>query len=117
MATVVKNKKQRQTYLGDALLKAPGVKIEWTQEDIDEYKKCHDDVIYFIETYMKIVHIDHGVVPFHLYDYQKEVIKLYRDNRFVTLKFPRQSGKTITTVGYLMHYVLFNNHKNVGSKY
>lgn len=114
MANVIKDKKKKQIYLGDSLLKAPGVQIEWTQDDVDEYKKCHDDVIYFIETYMKIVHIDHGIVPFVMYDYQKEVVELYRDNRFVTLKFPRQSGKTITTVGYLLHYILFNKHKNVG---
>lgn len=114
MAKVIPNKKKKPVFMNDSLLKAVGVQMEWTQEDLDEYKKCHDDVVYFIEKYMKIVHIDHGVVPFIMYDYQKKVIELYRDNRFVTLKFPRQSGKTITTVGYLMHYVLFNNHKNVG---
>lgn len=93
MAKVIIDKKQKQVYLGDPLLKAPGVQMEWTQGDIDEFKKCRDDVIYFIESYMKIVHIDEGVIPFDMYDYQKEVINMYRDNRFVTLKFPRQSGK------------------------
>jgi hypothetical protein len=114
MAKIIKEKNKKQIYLGDPLLKAPGVPIEWTQEDIDEYKKCKDDVIYFIENYMRIVHIDYGVVPFKMYDYQKKVIELYDNNRFVTLKFPRQSGKSITTVGYLMHYILFNKHKTVG---
>lgn len=93
MAKVVVDKKKKQIYLGDSLLKAPGVKMEWTQDDIDEFNRCRDDVIYFIETYMKIVHIDHGVVPFMLYDYQKKVIELYKESRFITLKFPRQSGK------------------------
>jgi len=114
MAKILERKGKKLVYMNDALLKACGVTMEWTQEDLDEFNRCRDDVIYFIETYMKIVHIDHGVVPFDLYDYQKEVIKLYDTNRFVTLKFPRQSGKTITTVGYLLHYILFNEHKNVG---
>jgi len=114
MAEVIVNKKQKQVYLGDSRLKAPGVQMQWTKDDINEFKKCQNDVIYFIEKYMKIVHVDHGVIPFDLYQYQKDVINLYDNNRFVTLKFPRQSGKTITTVGYLMHYIIFNKHKNVG---
>ena len=111
---VVDEKNKKQFYLGDPQLKAVNVKLEWTQRDIDEYQKCKDDVVYFIQNYMKIIHVDKGVVPFKMYDYQKKVIKIYEKNRFVTLKFPRQSGKTITTVGYLLHYVLFNEHKNVG---
>jgi len=114
MAEIIKDKKKKDIFMNDSRLKAPGVKIQWTQEDIDEYTRCKDDVIYFIETYMKIIHIDRGVIPFDLYDYQKKVIRFYTENRFVTLKFPRQSGKTITTVGYLLHYILFNAHKNVG---
>ncbi len=114
MAKIIPNKLRKAVYNNDSLLKAPGVKMEWTQEDLDEWHKCRDDIIYFIESYMKIVHIDRGVVSFDLYDYQRKVIELYKNNRFVTLKFPRQSGKTITTVGYLMHYILFNTHKNVG---
>lgn len=114
MAKIVQEKGKKSVYMNDSRLKAPGVEIEWMQDDMDEYKRCHDDIIYFIETYMKIVHIDRGVIPFDLYGYQKKVIELYRDNRFVTLKFPRQSGKSITTVGYLLHYILFNSHKNVG---
>lgn len=113
-APKIVDSKTKKYYLGDPKLKAANVQMEWTQHDIDEYKKCRDDVIYFIQTYMKIVHVDKGVVPFMMYDYQKKVIKLYEKNRFVTLKFPRQSGKSITTVGYLLHYVLFNTHKNVG---
>ena len=114
MAKVIPNKFKKSIYMNDSLLKAPGVQMEWTQEDLDEVEKCRNDIIYFIQNYMKIVHIDHGVVPFMLYEYQKKVIELYANNRFVTLKFPRQSGKSITTVGYLMHYILFNEHKNVG---
>jgi len=114
MAVVVEDKTKKQVYLGDPRLKAPGVQLKWTQEDIDEFKKCRNDVIYFIERYMKIVHIDRGVIPFNMYEYQKKVIELYRDNRFITLKFPRQSGKTITTVGYMLHYLIFNEHKTIG---
>lgn len=101
-------------YLGDPRLKSAGVEIEWTDNDIAEYGRCYEDIHYFIETYMKIVHIDDGIIPFKLYPYQKDVIDLYNENRFVTLKFPRQSGKSITTVAYLLHYIIFSEHKTVG---
>lgn len=114
MAKIIENKKQKQIYLGDPRLKAPNVQIQWDQEDLDEYKRCFDDPVYFIEHYIKIVHVDRGVIPFIMYDFQKQVVDFYKNNRFVVLKFPRQSGKTITTVGYILHYILFNEHKNVG---
>lgn len=114
MPSILTNKKKKQTYLGDSLLKAPGVDFEWTQEDLDEYEKCHDDVEYFIENYLKIIDIDKGIVPFKMYDYQKEIIELYDKERFVILKLPRQSGKSIVTVGYVIHYIIFNTYKNVG---
>lgn len=93
MADVIEKKGKKSIYMNDARLKAPGVQMEWSQSDMDEFVKCKGDIIYFIETYMKIVHVDHGVIPFNLYDYQKNVIDLYDKHRFVTLKFPRQSGK------------------------
>ena len=61
----------KSIYLGDPRLKAPNVDIEWSEHDIEEYGKCFDDIIYFIKNYMKIVHIDDGIIPFDMYDYQK----------------------------------------------
>ena len=95
MATVIENKKQKQIYLGDPRLKAPNVTIQWDKEDVEEYEKCFNDPVYFIEHYIKIVHVDKGIVPFVMYDYQKEIISLYQRHRFVVSKLPRQSGKCL----------------------
>ena len=38
-------------YLGNAMLKGPGVKIEYTPEQMEEYMKCSEDVIYFLNNY------------------------------------------------------------------
>ena len=45
-----------------------------------EWLKCKHDELYFIE---KILTLDHGEQPFKLWDYQKELIKSFEDNRFV----------------------------------
>lgn len=60
---------------------------------LEEIKKCANDPLYFIENYIYINTKDDGMQIFKLREYQKEVINKYNDNRFVCLKFPRQSGK------------------------
>jgi len=94
-------------------LKGIGVATEFTLEQIKEYKKCADDPIYFIRTYMNIVHVDHGIIPFDLYGYQEKYIREIHKNRFVISKWCRQSGKSTSSIGYMLHYILFNEAKTV----
>ena len=95
-------------YLGNPNLKKTNVPVEFTKEQIKEYQKCMDDPLHFIEKYMKIVSLDEGLVPFNMYDFQKEMVRHSHDNRFTICKLPRQSGKSTTFIAYLLHYVLFN---------
>ena len=101
-------------YLGNSLLKKADVQYNFTKEEIEEYIKCRDDILYFLETYAKIVHVDEGLIPFKLYPFQKELINTITNNRNVIVKTGRQVGKSTTTLGWLLHYVLFNQSKTVG---
>jgi len=101
-------------YNNNPLLKKPRTKIEYTEHQLDEYEKCRNDVEYFCANYMKIVHVDKGELNFNPYKYQKELLKVFNDNRFAIVKAPRQSGKTTVTTGYILHYILFNEKKIVG---
>lgn len=100
-------------YMGNANLKVPGLKMNWTQEQLAEYARCARDPIYFIQKYVKIISLDQGLVPFELYDYQEEMIRTVHENRFVIAKLPRQSGKSTTITAYFLHYILFNQSMNV----
>ena len=102
-----------QNYLGNPNLKKANVQQEWTKEELQEYKKCMDDPQYFIQNYIMIVSLDEGLVPFKLYDFQKEMVGTFHNNRFTICKLPRQSGKSTTIIAYLLHYVLFNPTVNV----
>ena len=106
-------KHDAEAYLGNINLKAANVETEYTKEQIEEYAKCAADPMYFIETYINIVSLDEGLVPFKPYDYQKNMIETIHRDRFVIAKLPRQSGKSTTVISYLLHYVLFNSSKNV----
>ena len=100
-------------YNANANLKAAGVDIPFTQEDIKEYIKCSQDPVYFIDNYCYIVTLDHGLQLFKLYDCQKEKIQLIHDNRKVILMEGRQQGKTTTSAAYILWYTLFQPNKNV----
>ena len=100
-------------YLGNPLLKKANVPVEFTKEQIQEYQKCMDDPVYFIQEHMKIVSLDEGLVPFKMYDFQKKMVKTFHDERFTICKLPRQSGKSTTIIAYLLHYVLFNPNVNI----
>ena len=102
-----------ETYLGNPNLKNVGQNVEWTEETLQEYVKCKDDPEHFIRGYVKIVHVDQGLVPFEMYDYQKDMIHKFNDNRFVICKMPRQTGKSTTIISFLLHYILFNESTNV----
>ena len=97
-----------ENYLGNPNLKKANVAQEWTKEEVKEYTKCMKDPLYFIQTYIKIVSLDEGLIPFKLYDFQKEMVGTFHNNRFTICKLPRQSGKSTTIIAYLMHYILFN---------
>ena len=102
-----------ENYLGNPNLKNVGQKIEWTEETLTEYMKCKENPEHFIESYVKIVHVDKGLVSFDMYDYQRDMIHKFNDNRFVICKMPRQTGKSTTIISFLLHYILFNESVNV----
>jgi hypothetical protein len=110
----MQNQKNRTGYLGNSLLKRKNTKHQFTKEQVTEYLKCSNDPIYFITEYVKIVHVDKGLVPFKLYDYQKDLVNSLHDNRFSIIKTARQCGKSTVSIAYLLHYILFNDNKTVG---
>ena len=101
-------------YLGNPNLKKANVQQEFTEEQILEFMKCAGDPVYFAKNYMKIVSLDEGLVQFKPYDFQEKLIRNFHENRFNICKMPRQTGKSTTSVSYLLHYIVFNDSVNVG---
>ena len=103
----------KDSYRDNPLLKKVGVEHKYTEEQVQEYIKCSKDPVYFCMNYIKIVNVDEGLIKFNMWDFQKEMLELFRDNRFVITKCPRQVGKTTTTVGYLLWATIFTDSQNV----
>ena len=104
---------RHEQYLGNPNLKKGHTKSRFTKKQVEEVIKCLDDPKYFISTYLRIVTIDKGLVPFEMYDFQRTMVDTFHENRFTICKLPRQSGKSTIIVSYLLHYVLFNDNVNV----
>ncbi len=101
-------------YLGNPNLKKANTPHEFTEEQVIEFIKCKNDPVYFAKNYIKIVSLDEGLTQFHPYDFQEKLIKNFHENRFNICKMPRQTGKSTTSVSYLLHYAVFNDSTNIG---
>ena len=100
-------------YRDNPLLKRPGVQYEFTDEQFQEFQKCAEDPIYFIRNYVKIISLDEGLILFDMHEYQEEMVTTFHENRFSIVRIGRQSGKTTTSVGYLLWLSLFSERYSI----
>lgn len=100
-------------FMGETGVRRAGCVYSITEEEVQEYIKCKLDIHYFSEKYCKIKREDGTVGPMKLRDYQKDILDLYTKNRFSILMASRQVGKTVSAAIAILHFVLFNNDKNV----
>lgn len=85
----------------------------FTKLEIDEYIKCKTDINYFAETYCYIKGERGEQIKLRLRDYQVEILENFFNHKFNILMASRQIGKTICSAIMILHFVLFNNGKNV----
>lgn len=83
----------------------------WNKENIEDYKRCMEDIEYFAETHIKISHPVHGIIPIKLNDLQKEIIKNYKETKVFAKVADRQKGKTTIAAIILLHQALFNEYR------
>ncbi|MEK9696694.1 MAG: terminase family protein [Candidatus Poseidoniales archaeon] len=100
-------------YLGNPHVKQDGVAEDWTPEKVQEYAKCMADPVHFVRDHIKIINLNDGLVPFEPYPYQEKMFSHFRENRFSIVLACRQSGKSISSLAFLLWYVLFNPEQTV----
>jgi hypothetical protein len=83
------------------------------KELIKEIIRCGKDPTYFLCKYARIQHPVKGLIPFSLYDYQKDIIRGFTGNRMNVILKARQLGITTVTAGYVAWFILFHRDKNV----
>jgi hypothetical protein len=82
-----------------------------------EIMRCATNPIYFIETYFTIFDQTRGeegeIVPFKLFDFQKELIQCFRDHKLNIANKYRQAGISTATSAYIAWYIAFNSDRTV----
>lgn len=100
-------------YNGKGTLKAAGVILNYTKQQVEETQKCASDPVYFIENYCKITTLDHGTIFFKMHPYQKRIIETVHNNKNTVAKLFRQAGKSTIIAAYFAWYVTFNKSRTV----
>jgi hypothetical protein len=95
----------------DPELRKGNILFEYTEWELEEIKKCAEDVVYFADNYCHVM-TDEGIRQIKLRDYQIQILNQYQHHRKNVFVSPRQSGKTITSSIFLLWYLLFNFEKN-----
>ncbi len=61
-----------EIYLGNPNLKKANVSQEFTQDQILEFMACRHDPVYFAKEHVKIVTLDHGLMPYEHMIFKKD---------------------------------------------
>ena len=83
------------------------------QEVMKEIVRCGKKPEYFIHTYAKITHPMKGLIPFHLYPFQSQLLEDFEDHRFNVILKARQLGISTVTAAYVAWMMMFHREKNV----
>jgi len=78
-----------------------------------ELYRCETDPKYFINNYVKIVGKGGKIIPFSLYDYQKESIDTFIKEKFTIILKGRQLGVSETVAAYVLWMMLFVPNQNI----
>lgn len=81
-----------------------------TPDEIKEWLKCKNDIIYFAEKYCKLM-TPEGIQHIHLRDYQIKYLKHLTSSQLSIYLACRQCSKTTMSSVYLLHYICFNVDK------
>ena len=97
-------------YMGNIKLLKPDLNFKRTPEEIEDFIKCKNDILYFAKKCKLMT--PEGIEYITLRDYQEDYLRHLEKNQLSIFLSCRQSGKTTTSAIYMLHYILFNYDKN-----
>lgn len=100
------------TRIKDAKLRKGNIGFKMSDEERVITKKCMSDKKFFGNNFISLKDADEGWQRIKLRDYQEKLIDSYTNNRWNIVLFPRQSGKTTTTIIEICHFLTFNVEKD-----
>jgi len=112
-------------HMNDIELKADNILYQLTADEVEEFHKCSEDIVYFVETYCRFM-TDKGRKTVPLREYQKKILRALAEegyikildelgpkNRNLIIMASRQTGKTTTISAFFSWYMCFHNDRNL----
>lgn len=93
--------------------KKPHIKTEYTEAQLKDLIRCQDDPVFFMESFVKIQHPIHGMLPLILYPFQHGMIDAYHNHTKSVILISRQMGKTQTAAAYLLWFAMFKPDQTI----
>ena len=87
--------------------------IKSRHQQVQEIIKCGKDANYFFETYVKIQHPMRGMIPFNMYDFQKDCIDDFNEHRFNIILKSRQQGLSTLAAAYSLWLAIFKKEQSI----
>ena len=78
---------------------------EYTENEIKEYNKCKEDIVYFAENYVKLL----DMITIKLYPYQEQILTEDR----VVAKTSRRIGFSLLSQIKILHSLIFESSKTL----
>lgn len=109
----------------DPELKAANVLFQLTEDEEEEFLKCSNDIVHFVETYCRFV-TDLGRRTVELRPFQRDILGTIAEEEWIEalddfgpkvrnyiLMASRQTGKTTTIAAFFAWYLCFHTDRNL----
>lgn len=97
----------------DVRLRRANLPFKYSDDEMFILSNTLNDKIWFCDNFGVLKDGSEGWKHIKLRDYQKNLLRRYEKNRHNIILFPRQSGKTTTTVLEIVHYIITNIDKDI----
>lgn len=97
----------------DVLLRRANLPFRITPEEREILSLVMDDILLWADNFPSLKNGNNGWTKIKLREYQRNLLNRYKDNVKNILLFPRQAGKTTTTVLDIVYFILTNTEKDM----
>lgn len=82
-------------YMGNANLPSDKSTFEYDKERVAVIRRCSENILYFAQHFFYIVNLDEGKQKINLHPFQRDALRMFRENKKSIMCCSRQVGKAL----------------------
>jgi len=100
-------------YMGRTNLPTDKSEFEYDKDRLGVILRCHENILYFAQHFFYIINLDEGKQKIRLHSFQRDALRLFRDNKRSIMCCSRQIGKTTLMTIYALWLITFFEYQRV----